>query len=543
MIYDAVVVGAGMAGLTSAAYLCKSGRRILLCERGAKAGGLVGSFEQGGFTFDSGIRAFENSGIVFPMLKELGIDMEFASDPVSVGVEDKLVKLSSKNSLSDYMALLEGTFPENSYDIGLISGEIKKVIGYMDVLYGIDNPLFVDYSKDREYLFRTLLPWLFKYQINIRKASKLKEPVNTYLRRFTENKALIDMITQHFFKDTPTFFALSYFGLYLDYSYPVGGTGVLADRIVALIKKHGGELLYNTEISGIDLPNKNVITVDGRTFGYKKLVWAGDMKALYRAVQISKLPNRRLRDTAEVQKKAVLSGSGGDSVLSIYVAVSTDKDFFKNTCGAHCFYTPCKTGLSAMDPEGWKKIADESSGTVKKDKIKKWIKRFLELTTYEISCPALRDNKLAPEGCTGVIISTLMDYSLIKYISEEGWYEECKNFCKEAILSILDGSLFPKIKEKIIFSKCSTPLSIERLTGNSEGAITGWAFTNKNMPAENDFKRIAKSVNTPLPDIYQAGQWSFCPSGLPVSILTGKLAADAVIKGLKVSMNIDGGGL
>jgi hypothetical protein len=37
---------------------------------------------------------------------------------------------------------------------------------------------------------------------------------------------------------------------------------------------------------------------------------------------------------------------------------------------------------------------------------------------------------------------------------------------------------------------------------------------------------------TPIPDTYQAGQWTFSPSGMPISILTSKLAADRVLKDL-----------
>ena len=37
---------------------------------------------------------------------------------------------------------------------------------------------------------------------------------------------------------------------------------------------------------------------------------------------------------------------------------------------------------------------------------------------------------------------------------------------------------------------------------------------------------------TPIPNTYQAGAWTFSPSGLPISILTGKLAADRVNKAL-----------
>jgi len=57
-----------MTGLTAAAYLSKAGYKILICEKEKKVGGLVNSFDFKGFTFDGGIRAIENSGIVFPML-------------------------------------------------------------------------------------------------------------------------------------------------------------------------------------------------------------------------------------------------------------------------------------------------------------------------------------------------------------------------------------------------------------------------------------------------------------------------------------------
>ena len=72
----------------------------------------------------------------------------------------------------------------------------------------------------------------------------------------------------------------------------------------------------------------------------------------------------------------------------------------------------------------------------------------------------------------------------------------------------------------------STPLTLARLTGNSDGAITGWSFTNSFIPAVSSWPRIARSIDTPIPNVLPAGQWIFSPSGLPISILTGKLAAD-----------------
>ena len=53
MTYDVIVAGGGMAGLTAAAYLSRAGRRVLLCEKEERLGGLVGSFAHHGYVFDT----------------------------------------------------------------------------------------------------------------------------------------------------------------------------------------------------------------------------------------------------------------------------------------------------------------------------------------------------------------------------------------------------------------------------------------------------------------------------------------------------------
>jgi phytoene dehydrogenase-like protein len=88
------------------------------------------------------------------------------------------------------------------------------------------------------------------------------------------------------------------------------------------------------------------------------------------------------------------------------------------------------------------------------------------------------------------------------------------------------------LKDKIMARFSYTPLSIENRVGSSEGAITGWSF-QKSMPVINKIQSAARSVLTPLPSIYQAGQWAYSPAGVPMSILTGKLAADRVLKRMK----------
>jgi len=50
---------------------------------------------------------------------------------------------------------------------------------------------------------KTILPWMFKYLMAIKKIQKLNTPIDDYLRNLTDNQVLIDMIAQHFFHKTP----------------------------------------------------------------------------------------------------------------------------------------------------------------------------------------------------------------------------------------------------------------------------------------------------------------------------------------------------
>jgi all-trans-retinol 13,14-reductase len=53
--WDAIVIGSGIGGMTTAASLSKVGHRVLLLEQYPTLGGLSHSFTIGGFTWDAGI--------------------------------------------------------------------------------------------------------------------------------------------------------------------------------------------------------------------------------------------------------------------------------------------------------------------------------------------------------------------------------------------------------------------------------------------------------------------------------------------------------
>ena len=537
MKYDAIVVGGVIAGLTSVAYLARAGRKVVLFEKQPMPGGLVQTFQRNGVFFDGGLRSIENSGIVFPMLKQLGIDIDFIKSNVSIGIADSVVKLENKNSIVDYESFMKSQFPSNTGDIEAIIKEIKKIMGYMDILYGIDNPAFLDINKDKKYLFRVILPWMLKFLFTIRKVSKLNEPVEDYIKRFTKNQSLVDIIAQHFFQKTPTSFALSYFSLYIDYHYPKGGTGALIEKMTRYIIENGGVIKTDVTINGVNPEKKFVSDLKGNKTFYEHLIWAGDMKQLYNIIPIEELNNQKLIRKIENKRSDLKDLRGGDSVFTVYITVNENKEYFSQICTGHFFYTPEKMGLSVVSKDDIKHFLSlqtiQTGNTELKNRVKQYLRDYFRLNTFEIAIPVLRDKDLAPEGKVGIIISVLFDYRLAKKIDDFGWTKEIREYLEQITIEIMDGSIFPGIKSKISERFSSSPLTIEKLTGNTEGGITGWAYTNPFMPVENNMLKVAKSVNTFLPSVFQAGQWVFSPSGLPISVLTGKLAADKVLKGKK----------
>ena len=61
------------------------------------------------------------------------------------------IRITDKKSLDDYEAFLSSLYPEISGDIAIVVKEIGKIMGYMDVLYGIDNPALMDFKKNKKY--------------------------------------------------------------------------------------------------------------------------------------------------------------------------------------------------------------------------------------------------------------------------------------------------------------------------------------------------------------------------------------------------------
>ena len=530
--YQCIVVGGGAAGITAATYLAKSGVRTLLIEKNDTCGGLISTFSHNGFSFDAGIRAFEDAGVIIPMLLDLGLDINTIKSPVSLGIANEIIHVDSTENLRDYAEMLKRLYPDSQHEVDIIIQEIQKAVTYLQALYGVMNPLFKDTKRDLAYLFKELLPWLPKYFRTVAKIKKMNAPFEEHFGEKVQNRSLFDVVFQHFFKQTPAFFALSYFYLYPDYFYPLGGMGVLAKVITNKFIELGGHIEYTTTARKANAREQFVEVHDGKKFYYDSLIWAGDLKTLYQSTNPDGLPTDVLKNF-ENKRQQALSARGGESVFSIFMEVDEPPQTFQAVSNSHFFYTPSKKGLGEVHRSEYQNLLDHWENT-SREEILHWLDRFINLNTFEISIPAAKDPSLAPPGKTGLISSFLMDYEIFRLIKKDGWYQEFKSEIEERVVQVLSSSIYPFLRDKILHKFSFSPISIHDRVLSSEGAITGWAF-DRNMPSVNAMHKMNKAVFTPVPNIFIAGQWSFSPSGVPMSILTGRLAVNQALKSLKKS--------
>ncbi len=522
-----VIVGAGMAGLTAAAYLARESHQVLLLEKNDRVGGLVHTFNMDGFYFDSGPRAFVNSGMVKPILRDLGIEWDYFTNSISIGIEDHLFTVDSLDALEEYKRILNDLYPAAQEDIERILPVIRKLSEYTRVLYRFDNPNFVDFSGNLPYILWELTPWSIQLLRVLRKMKKYNLPMEDFLEQLTDNQSLIDILTQFFFRKTPTYFALGYFYVYLDYFYPKDGTGALPRLLKEHLLERAVDIKLKTRVTRVNPSKKIISDSEGNHYPYDYLIWAADLKTLYRSFDLTGV-EPALSRKVESESRRILASKGAESSFIVFSAVDRPPSYFQKRGGEHLFFTPSREGLHASNREDRKNLLANFPGKSRSEVID-WLDDFCRLNTYEVSIPALRDPSLAPEGQTGIMISCLFDYDLMKEIKEAGWYLEVKEIIENRIIQLFSESIYQGFADDILYKFSSTPLTIQEVAGSSEGAITGWSFETE-IPVKSQLTELPNAAQTSIPGVFQAGQWAYSPAGVPIAMLTGWHAAQKIIK-------------
>lgn len=520
-----VIVGAGISGLVAGSYLLKGGQQVIILEKSAHCGGLVSSFCKDGFVFDTGPRAIGNAGILQPMLDDLGLILPCIKGEVSTGIKDTVINYDTDSSVHDFIATLRKLFPESIKSIQVIEKKIKRNMHISHILNNMPNPFFKKLFTNLGFFFTGFLPRMPAFLWAL--AATSTTPIEESLKKVTDNQSLIDMLCQHYFKGTPSTFAFGYFENFYDYLYPLGGTGKLAEVLKERILAKQGQIYTHSEVVSIKPAYKTVRDATGKEWEYDDLIWCADIGSLYKRIDSTGLSIKQTHAIA-TEKTKYTTTTVGESVFTLFLAVDQPKEYFANISKGHFIYTPQTRGLGQLHRSTLDDIKARFSD-ISKQELFAWLKDFCHYNSYEISIPVLKDESLAPKNKTGLVVSFLCDGELWRLAKEKGWYEELKAKTTEYMLQELENTIYPDLQKNLLFIDIATPCTLMRMFNTRGGAITGWSLEGA-IPVPNDLLHIAKTPYTAIPNVYKAGQWAYSPSGVPVAILTGRIAASKILK-------------
>lgn len=136
MRYDSIIIGAGLAGLTSALLLARSGRKVLVLEQHPSPAPVVSGFLRGGIYFDSGFHyagGLGKGGPLRPLLLHLGIFDKLQLFPYAANGFDRLHISASAEDYSlpigfnNIRIYLGEKFPQAKKELGLYLDEISSI--------------------------------------------------------------------------------------------------------------------------------------------------------------------------------------------------------------------------------------------------------------------------------------------------------------------------------------------------------------------------------------------------------------------------------
>ena len=134
------------------------------------------------------------------------------------------------------------------------------------------------------------------------------------------------------------------------------------------------------------------------------------------------------------------------------------------------------------------------------------------------------DPTLAPSGKSVVTGSGLSDYEYWKklYKDPESYKAE-KQQIAEIVIAQLEKR-FLGITKQIEVVDVATPITYERYTGNWQGSFEGWLITTQTF-----MMRMSKTLPG-LKDFYMAGQWVEPGGGVPTAALSGRNVIQLICK-------------
>lgn len=491
MVYDVIVIGAGLSGLSAASLLSKSGLKAAVVEQGSSPGGACGIFKREGAIFDQGAamlygfgeKGFNAHRFLFNCLEE-----------PFVAVKHELLYVVCYNGkkihfwpdVERFVEELSEAFPSEKKNIRRFYKDMERM--YRHVICETPSYTTPDETNKEEALH-----------------SVLKHPVS-YLKFLSYMNTSAEKLLRHYFKDpkilhffdkmtstycyttieeTPAILAsVMFIDNHVGGSfYPAGSTLFLPGKLEKVIEENGGEMIYDSAVTQILFEKGNpcgVLTNNGEKLYAKQLIYSGTVWNLYEKL----LPAEMI--TEEEKKWAAAQ-------LPTYPSVV----FYALVDASVIPGDACPIEMLAQNPNE----IDES-----------------EITVYIFS---LDDHTLCQEGQHTV---AAIGPSFKNWDREDRKnYEKQKQEEKKRLIAQLDRR-FPGFEKGIIYSELGTPETIQRYTLKNNGSAAG----PKQMLGQHMFLR--QHIRSRWDTLYCCGESTTMGTGTPTVTVSGIAAANAVLK-------------
>jgi phytoene dehydrogenase-like protein len=498
--YDAIIIGAGMGGLSCGTLLAKEGLRVLICEQSSKPGGYCVNFKREGFTFAPAVHYLNEFGPNSQMqeaFQTLGLppEIEFCPQDPQRRIITPHFHLTLSTDIDRFEKDLIHLFPKERLSIHAYIGELQRLVKNIE---GLSIKSFDLISlKEKFQLLNKLIkrPQLLRYRGKTGQEvldSFFKDPLLKYLLTFGARKD-----ASIFSCVSPLIWAIK--GNF----YYIKGKGVeaLPQLFLKQYKAYGGEISFDTLVKKIVIEKGKVRGVqveEGEEIQSRHIISNGDSHSTFQnLISNHLLPDRFLR---KLRKKEVSA-----PIFTLYLGVDLDLQQM-GFDGALVHYYP------AIHKNPWEGKND-AGFNIEKEKI-------------AIRMDSIKNPILAPIGTHTVAIAAYTPYELFtdgENISPH--YTELKEEIAQKIIGITER-VIPGLSSHIMVQDASTPITYERETLNTRGATMGWYLSAQ------EFSRI-RSQKTPFANLYQAGHWTFPGGGIPMVILSGINAAKLVLKDMR----------
>jgi len=454
--WDAIVIGSGLGGLCTAAYLCAAGKRTLVLEAHYVAGGNSQVFRRKHkgqeYEFDVGIHYIGEcgrDGVITAALNGLGLAERVVFRPLDSDGYSTLhfpdVTFRVPFGWDRYRERLHETFPDEREALG----------GVLDVMQEISA---TGHRLRRDELsmadVATEAPGFFQW--GLRPITELFAEKN-----LSERAAAVILGEQGCYavrpSDTPVVMAAGLADHFLRGAYyPEGGGQVLAGRLIQAIRAYGGEVRTQSPVQKIRVEDGHVLGV----LSGKKNRTPQEIDA---PIVVSNADVKRT--FAELVGQEHWSPETVERVRSLKMSIPL-----------FCVYLGLDVDLAARgmpnsnhfiwgdyDLEG---VYDEL------DAGRLTSKAMCYLTAASLKDPESRH--LAPEGHTNLQIMTLAPreydvWHVDRGPAEGGHYHRDPDYRKskaDLVEQLIDTStqLIPDLREHIVWKEAASPVSQERFT-------------------------------------------------------------------------------